>query len=257
MQQHHIGRTNNNTTPSSATNQQQQSNDISYDSLLQRLTSHQHGILIDLGRTFPTHEYFSGPLGSGQLALFNILKAYSLYDPDVGYCQGLSFVAGLLLMHLEEEEAFAALKYLMYDLNGRELYKADMCGLQVKMYQLTRLIHDQDSDIQLLLDYNDVLPTLYAAPWFLTIFSSQFPIGFAVRILDLIMLHGFELVLVPIALTLILDNKQQLLQCNGLESIMTCFKNTVTQVNSTQLDKYLKKVVEMDWEKQLLTYAVE
>jgi hypothetical protein len=39
-------------------------------------------------------------LGSGQLALFNLLKAYSLMDSDVGYCQGLSFVAGILLMHV-------------------------------------------------------------------------------------------------------------------------------------------------------------
>ena len=37
---------------------------------------------------------------NGQLALFNLLKAYSLMDQDVGYCQGLSFVAGILLMHV-------------------------------------------------------------------------------------------------------------------------------------------------------------
>lgn len=52
------------------------------------------------GRTFPTHTYFSSPLGPGQLALFNLLKAYSLLDPEVGYCQGLSFVAGVLLLHV-------------------------------------------------------------------------------------------------------------------------------------------------------------
>ncbi|KAH3831246.1 hypothetical protein DPMN_104508 [Dreissena polymorpha] len=54
------------------------------------------------GRTFPGHPYFSLQLGSGQLALFNLLKAYSLMDQDVGYCQGLSFVAGILLMHVRK-----------------------------------------------------------------------------------------------------------------------------------------------------------
>ena len=29
-----------------------------------------------------------------------MLKAYSLLDKEVGYCQGLSFVAGLLLIHV-------------------------------------------------------------------------------------------------------------------------------------------------------------
>jgi hypothetical protein len=54
------------------------------------------------GRTFPNHTYFSSPLGPGQLALYNLLKAYSLLDPEVGYCQGLSFVAGVLLLHVSD-----------------------------------------------------------------------------------------------------------------------------------------------------------
>lgn len=74
--------------------------DVPYEKLLKQLTSHQHAILIDLGRTFPSHSYYSSPLGPGQLALFNLLKAYSLLDHEVGYCQGLSFVAGVLLLHV-------------------------------------------------------------------------------------------------------------------------------------------------------------
>lgn len=75
----------------------------SYELLLKQLTSQQHAILIDLGRTFPSHPYFSSPLGPGQLALFNLLKAYSLLDHEVGYCQGLSFVAGVLLLHVSPQ----------------------------------------------------------------------------------------------------------------------------------------------------------
>lgn len=96
---------------------------VPYETLLKQLTSHQHAILIDLGnqsaftipigstiliitgRTFPCHSYFSSPLGPGQLALFNLLKAYSLLDPDVGYCQGLSFVAGVLLLHVSKSNS--------------------------------------------------------------------------------------------------------------------------------------------------------
>jgi hypothetical protein len=87
---------------------------------------------------------------------------------------------------LEEEEAFSVLKFIMFDLGAREHYKPDMHELQVKLYQLTRLIHDQDPDLLLLLNHYDVLPSLYAAPWFLTLFASQFPIGFAVRVLGIL-----------------------------------------------------------------------
>ena len=55
-----------------------------------------------LGRTFPSHPYYSKSFGEGQLCLFNLLKAYSLLDTEVGYCQGLSFVAGILLLHVSK-----------------------------------------------------------------------------------------------------------------------------------------------------------
>lgn len=49
----------------------------------------------------------------------------------VGYCQGISFVAGVLLLHMSEEQAFDMLKFLMYDLGIRQQYKPDMISLQV------------------------------------------------------------------------------------------------------------------------------
>lgn len=46
------------------------------------------------------------PFGPGQLALYNLLKAYSLLDPEVGYCQGLCFVAGVLLLHVSDANTY-------------------------------------------------------------------------------------------------------------------------------------------------------
>lgn len=36
----------------------------------------------------------------GQDALFKVSKAYAVYDSEVGYCQGLSFIAASLLLHV-------------------------------------------------------------------------------------------------------------------------------------------------------------
>lgn len=71
-----------------------------YHVLLKSLTEHQHAIFIDLGRTFPNHQFYKAALGVGQLSLFNILKAYSILDPELGYCQGLGFICGVLLLHV-------------------------------------------------------------------------------------------------------------------------------------------------------------
>uniref|UniRef100_A0A493U1Q8 Rab GTPase-activating protein 1-like n=1 Tax=Anas platyrhynchos platyrhynchos TaxID=8840 RepID=A0A493U1Q8_ANAPP len=53
----------------------------------------------DIHRTFPAHDYFKDTEGDGQESLYKICKAYSVYDEDIGYCQGQSFLAAVLLLH--------------------------------------------------------------------------------------------------------------------------------------------------------------
>lgn len=64
----------------------------------------------------------------------------------------------------------------------RAKYLPDMKQFQLQLYQLSRLIKDHMPDLYEWLDQNDVSPTLYAAPWILTVFSSQFPLGFVTRV---------------------------------------------------------------------------
>ena len=52
----------------------------------------------DIARTYPEHDMFKEKDGVGQESLFNVMKAYSLHDREVGYCQGSGFIVGLLLM---------------------------------------------------------------------------------------------------------------------------------------------------------------
>ncbi|XP_036187129.1 TBC1 domain family member 1 isoform X1 [Myotis myotis] len=234
----------------------QQPKDTPYKELLKQLTSQQHAILIDLGRTFPTHPYFSAQLGAGQLSLYNILKAYSLLDQEVGYCQGLSFVAGILLLHMGEEEAFHMLKFLMFDRGLRKQYRPDMIILQIQMYQLSRLLHDYHRDLYNHLEEHEIGPSLYAAPWFLTVFASQFPLGFVARVFDMIFLQGSE-VIFKVALSLLGSHKPLILQHENLETIVDFIKNTLPNLGLVQMEKTINQVFEMDISKQLQAYEVE
>uniref|UniRef100_A0A2K6V3Q6 TBC1 domain family member 1 n=1 Tax=Saimiri boliviensis boliviensis TaxID=39432 RepID=A0A2K6V3Q6_SAIBB len=234
----------------------QQPKDVPYKELLKQLTSQQHAILIDLGRTFPTHPYFSAQLGAGQLSLYNILKAYSLLDQEVGYCQGLSFVAGILLLHMSEEEAFKMLKFLMFDMGLRKQYRPDMIILQIQMYQLSRLLHDYHRDLYNHLEEHEIGPSLYAAPWFLTVFASQFPLGFVARVFDMIFLQGTE-VIFKVALSLLGSHKPLILQHENLETIVDFIKNTLPNLGLVQMEKTINQVFEMDIVKQLQAYEVE
>uniref|UniRef100_A0ABM5GHV1 TBC1 domain family member 1 isoform X8 n=1 Tax=Pogona vitticeps TaxID=103695 RepID=A0ABM5GHV1_9SAUR len=238
------------------TNKQQPKDILPYKELLKQLTSQQHAILIDLGRTFPTHPYFSAQLGAGQLSLYNILKAYSLLDQEVGYCQGLSFVAGVLLLHMSEEEAFKMLKFLMFDMGLRKQYRPDMTILQIQMYQLSRLLHDYHRDLYNHFEAHEIGPSLYAAPWFLTMFASQFPLGFVARVFDMLLLQGSE-VIFKVALSLLGSHKPLILQHESLETIVDFIKCILPNLGLVQMEKTINQVFEMDISKQLQAYEVE
>lgn len=83
---------------------------------------------------------------------------------------------------MTEDQAFFMLRHLMFRRQLRLQYLPDMVALQVQLYQLSRLLHDTHPDLYAHLDKYEVSPTLYAAPWLLTIFASQFPLGFVTRV---------------------------------------------------------------------------
>ena len=58
----------------------------------------------------------------GTEMLFNVMKAYAVCDPEVGYCQGSAFLAGMLLLHMPEEDAFSVFMKLMSKGSGKICY---------------------------------------------------------------------------------------------------------------------------------------
>uniref|UniRef100_W4VR98 Putative gtp n=1 Tax=Corethrella appendiculata TaxID=1370023 RepID=W4VR98_9DIPT len=228
----------------------------SYETLLKNLTEHQHAIFIDLGRTFPDHKYYKDALGVGQLSLFNLLKAYSILDPELGYCQGLGFICGVLLLHLEEAQAFQMLKHLMFKRQMRTKYLPDMKQFQLQLYQLSRLLKDTIPELYFWFDENDISPTLYAAPWILTLFSSAFPLGFVTRVFDLLFLESFDIVF-RVAISLLNEHKDELLKRDNFEDIMSYLKNVVPNITPQVMEQIFKNVFKTDISRQLIEYQVE
>lgn len=59
--------------------------------------------------------------------LYNILMAYANYDRQIGYVQGLNYIAAMLLMHVQDEEkVFWCLLYLLNRKNWRMVYMEEM-----------------------------------------------------------------------------------------------------------------------------------
>ncbi|KAM7447152.1 Rab GTPase-activating protein 1 [Porites harrisoni] len=179
-------------------------------------------IMWDIHRTFPAHEYFKSSGGEGQEMLYKISKAYSVYDEEVGYCQGLSFLSAVLLLHLPEEQAFALLVKIMNDYGLRDIFKHDFEQLHLKFFQLERMIEDSMPDLFSHFQYNEIETHMYASQWFLTLFTAKFPLSMVYRIMDLFLCHGMS-VIFQVALALLKASRRELIQMD-FEAILKYFR---------------------------------
>jgi len=229
-----------------------------YRDLKAKLTPHQHSILIDIGRTFPSYGFYSRPLGPGQLAMYNVLKAYSLLDPEVGYCQGLPFLVGILLLHLDcEEGVFNMLQYLMFHLDLRTMFTPDMLGLQICLYQLTRLLLETEPDIYQHFDTLSFDPSLYGTPWFLTLFAASFPIGFVARVLDLVFLEGKQAV-IKIGACLLSHFTDKLTAFTNVEDLINFIKTDIPESKEEVLESIIQRAAQMtNVDSRLQVFKVE
>lgn len=168
-------------------------------------------IMRDIHRTFPAHDYFKESGGKGQESLYKISKVYSLYDEEVSYCQGLSFLAASLLLHMPEEQAFCTLVKIMFNYGLRDLFKLGFDNLHLRFFQLTALLKDYIPELSHHLEHIGIETHMYASQWFLTLFTAKFPLQMVFFILDLFLSQGMNTIF-HISLALLHDAKTDLLQ---------------------------------------------
>lgn len=96
----------------------------------------------DISRTLPREEFFHAGQ-AGRASLFNVLKAYSVLNPGLGYCQGMSFLAAHVLLFVQEEHAFWLLVQLMDTHKLAGFFLDDVPLLSLSLYWLDRLIELQ------------------------------------------------------------------------------------------------------------------
>ncbi|CAG2056873.1 unnamed protein product, partial [Timema podura] len=172
----------------------------------------------DIARTYPEHDFFKEKDGLGQESLFNVMKAYSLHDREVGYCQGSGFIVGLLLMQMPEEEAFAVLVKLMQEYRMRDMYKPTMAELGLCMFQLENLVQDLIPDLNVHFQSQSFHTSMYASSWFLTLFTTALPLPVACRIMDVFLSEGMEIIF-KVAIALLTVGKEDLL-CFDMEGML-------------------------------------
>ncbi|CAL5325968.1 unnamed protein product [Camellia sinensis] len=154
-------------------------------------------IIRDISRTFPSHVFFQRRHGPGQRSLYNVLKAYSVYDRDVGYVQGMGFVAGLLLLYMSEEDVFWLLVALLKGAVHAPMEGLYLVGLplvQQYLFQFDSLVREHMPKLGEHFTQEMINPSMYASQWFITVFSYSFPFHLALRIWDVFLHEGVKII---------------------------------------------------------------
>nr|KAF6443715.1 ecotropic viral integration site 5 [Molossus molossus] len=216
-----------------------------YSELLKMTSPCEKLIRRDIARTYPEHNFFKEKDSFGQEVLFNVMKAYSLVDREVGYCQGSAFIVGLLLMQMPEEEAFCVFVKLMQDYRLRELFKPSMAELGLCMYQFECMIQEHLPELFVHFQSQSFHTSMYASSWFLTIFLTTFPLPIATRIFDIFMSEGLEIVF-RVGLALLQMNQAELMQLD-MEGMLQHFQKVIPHQFDGSPDKLIQAAYQVKY----------
>ncbi|TNN60026.1 EVI5-like protein [Liparis tanakae] len=216
-----------------------------YSELLKMSSPCEKLIRRDIARTYPEHEFFKGQDSLGQEVLFNVMKAYSLVDREVGYCQGSAFIVGLLLMQMPEEEAFCVFVRLMQEYRLRELFKPSMAELGLCIYQFEYLLQEQLPELNVHFRSQSFHTSMYASSWFLTLFLTFLPLPVATRIFDIFMYEGLEIIF-RVGLAILQYNQTDLIQLD-MEGMSQHFQKVIPHQFDSCTDKLILRAYQVKY----------
>ncbi|XP_075713878.1 TBC1 domain family member 14 isoform X1 [Rhinoderma darwinii] len=148
-------------------------------------------IKLDISRTFPSLCIFQkgGPYHD---MLHSILGAYTCYRPDVGYVQGMSFIAAVLILNLDTADAFIAFSNLLNKPCQMAFFRVDH-GLMLTYFAAFEVFFEENlTRLFAHFKKNNLTPDLYLIDWIFTLYSKSLPLDLACRVWDVFCRDGEE-----------------------------------------------------------------
>jgi len=199
---------------------------------------------LDVARTWRTHKDFRNRYRKYQVSIFKILLAYSAFDSEVGYCQGMSAIAALFMIIFNDEQAaFWALCSFMIKTpwTQKGMFLPGFPKLNHFTAMWEKILEATLPKIHRHFEEEGVIPQIYLTKWFLQNFLDRLPFHLCIRLWDLFLLEG-DTVTIATCLTLFKMKQQNLLRMD-FDSIAQFLQQDICNVNCTddQLFLYIQK----------------
>jgi len=219
----------------------------------------------DLNRSAPDIKYFQTPNGTN--SLYNILKAMALFDPELGYCQGMNIIAAriLLISDGNEVETFFILRYLFAVNSGlmlREFYLDGFPRVGLYIFMVREIIKVKMPKIHEKIEELMLPDELWLFKWFQSLFNLTLQFTISIRLLDCIFAFGLEFML-NFSIAIIMFNEFKLLKANDIDEFLTSFmfhfdtmsalldfrEKLIKTAKQVTIDDHLLEKLQKDYEK--------
>ncbi|CAF0826405.1 unnamed protein product [Rotaria sp. Silwood1] len=193
----------------------------------------------DLHRALPDQKAYQHEAGIN--ALRRLLRAYACYNIDVGYCQAMNIIGGVLLLYMNEEDAFWTLAALCERLLP-DYYNMKVVGALIDQGVFNDYCKEYLPDLYAKLKHLGIAACI-SLSWFLTLFVCVMPFESALYIMDIFFFDGIK-VLFQLALTILNENRQHLLECQD--------DGDAIMILTTYLDQFNNHKYENNEEKKII-----
>ena len=187
---------------------------------------------LDLPRTFPSVEYLAS--GTGRAALGRILRTFCAYSPNLGYVQGMNYIAATLLWHTTEVDAFWLFVVLIEDFELRDNFISGFPGLTKHYHAIEFLINQHLPELYNHFLNANIAVQMFATEWIMTLFTSVIPLEQSQRVLNKFFKHGWTF-MYKLCLEILTRLSGKLLLTRNIAQILNILKpnkNSIKQWNS-------------------------
>lgn len=159
---------------------------------LEKPSTYDIQIDLDVPRTISGHIMFRTRYGAGQRSLFHVLHSFSLRCPTCGYVQGMGPIAATLLCYFEPERVYAALVALHDAYKLHDVFSPGFPGMLEAIYIQERIMQSTMPAVYEAFRKHMISTTSYATKWYITLFANSVPFQTQLRLWDVFLLEGYD-----------------------------------------------------------------
>ena len=199
----------------------------------------------DVPRTFHRLELFVNPTESFAVDLKTVLERFARWNSDLGYVQGMSYIAGLLLLNMSPFECWICLDNLVAASHLlRSIFTMQVGGIVQHARIFEMMLSEEMPAVYGRLRDLEVTSDHFLLDWFMTLYCRKLPLRAVARVWDLYLLGG-EIELHKVAVTLMRVHRAEILGAESMEALVKVLVSPMVD-NSLDEDEFISMVCKVE-----------